>query len=145
MGRWLALCVLFVVAPANAGCWVDLPLGSRHSDRDAGYNEHNYGLGVDCRMTRLWGMDVDAVAGEYRNSLREDTWYAGADLIYARPWGVELGFRGALATGYSDGVAPLPPIPIAKIRGKRWGVGVLFVPPVIDSKWVVGYWLSFAF
>ncbi len=142
MGRWLiAIGVAFFAADAAAGCWLDVAIGSRHSDRGAGYNEHNYGLGVDCQVAKDWS----AVAGQYKNSLNRDTIYAGADYTYARAWGVEFGLRTVIATGYDDNPIPLPPIPVAKIRGKSWGLGLLFVPPVTDKHWVVGYWLSFAF
>lgn len=146
MGRWLILILLVLPTSAAATCWVDIPFGSFHSDRQGEYNERNTGLGIDCRVSRQWKLDV--VGGFYENSQYVETRYAGVDWMPLQFGNVELGLREVKATGYSEHAAWTPfPIPVAKIRSreKGYGLGVMFVPPVSSSRWVMGFWAQIAF
>lgn len=113
--------------------WLVLTVGSRHSSR--GYNEHNWGLGIEHGFNDNWR----GVFGTYRNSYYRQTVYVGA--MY-QPWRV-LGWRvgGAtfLASGY-DRRPVLIPFPSLSYEQKDWGLNL---GPILPT--VVGFQVKFRY
>lgn len=113
-------------ASADDNLYLTLPLGSYHSDRNAGYNEHNRGVGIEYQSY---------VAGYYKNSTHQDTFYAGyvwrpIDFGY-----VKAGILAGVVTGYQ---VPLIAVPTINIGTDNYSVDLIFAPKIKDSSAFVG-------
>lgn len=113
----LSTTLLFTAPAVKSQSWYLSPGAvSYHSDREAGYNERNYGLGV----TYVKDTTNAYAAGFYENSIRNNSYYAAwrytpVDLSFAR-FGAMLG----VVSGYKalDG-NPIPFILPAAVT--NWG------------------------
>jgi hypothetical protein len=115
-------------AQADERDWVSVTLASYHAERDRGYNEINYGAGIESALP--W--DKWRVAGGfYRNSYYRTTWYAlGVREIWtAGRWKLGVALGGA--TGYTRGRINLVAAPIAAWEGDRYGITVFPLTPKV--------------
>lgn len=88
--------LLLAISTAHADDYLTTTLASHHRDREAGYNEANYGLGIK---------HDQMIAGFYRNSHYRTSYYAGYE--YRRSlFGMQLG----LLSGYEDTELSTPSI-----------------------------------
>ena len=118
-------CLLLIVlllpsqCKADEGIWFNTIVRSYHTNRTKGYNEANYGIGIEVPLNSSWRL----VAGEYRNSIYERTVYAGASYL---PWAptprIRVGATGLCATGYS--MKPCAPVfmATATYEQEHWGL-----------------------
>lgn len=130
----IALALLVVARDARAeGLHVSEVLvhaASYHTDRAAGFNEFNPGLGLIARSgDSRWYV----TAGGYYNSLYRPSVYAGVglDLVSAGPFYVRA--VAGVITGYAVPVAPAL-LPEVGVRFGRFGVAVHYVPRVESIK-----------
>ena len=118
------LLLALTTTPALADSIV-FTLGSKHSKGN--YEESNWGVGAERKIDDRW----TASLGHYRNSLRRDSFYAGA--IYSR-WRlgeVRFGTSLGIVTGYGK---PLPMLaPVVMWRNLNFVV----IPPIGGSTGVV--------
>ena len=103
-----------------------------HFDRTRGYNEHNFGLGLE----REFSSSLAGEFGFYRNSYYRETAYAWA--IYT-PWRAgdwSVGTDFGLVTGYGHPVAPWLTGLVTR-DWSRFGVSVLFARDgvALQLKW----------
>jgi hypothetical protein len=115
---------------------------SYHVDREAKYNEKNYGIGLEYQFNRTWAVAI----GEYKNSFRNKSNYYGA--IYT-PF-VEGNFKAGLmllnVSGYdSTNLRRYQPVAVPTViwEGKGFGINTVFVPPVGNKTGVLGVQVKF--
>ena len=116
--------VAAVAMQGKAADWLTSTVRSYHMERK-GYEEQNYGLGVETEVTQRLRLAL----GVYRNSERRDSLYGAA--VYC-PVSVRFGnWRGCgmagLVSGYNDTVAPLAGL-VLSWEGKDWGTNLLIIP-----------------
>jgi hypothetical protein len=85
--------------PAHSADWLVITMSSYHAEPDRGYNEKNWGLGLEHDLTDNWRVS----AGTYRNSLRRQTIYVGAVYHPLRIGPVHVGMAVMAGTGYAPG------------------------------------------
>ena len=120
----LAICVIGQAAKLFAADWLTSTVRSYHMERK-GYEEQNYGLGVETEVTQRLRLAL----GFYRNSERRDSVYGAA--VYC-PLYLQFGnWRGCGlvggVSGYNDTVAPLAGA-VLSYEGKEWGANLLILP-----------------
>jgi len=123
----IVLCVLSGIRQACAtDLWLSATVASYHSNRDAEYNERNYGLGFEYGAADRWR----AVGGVYDNSYYRTTVYGGALYLYPVSQSIKVGVMLGLASGYSHVVGPLAPValPTIAIEGKQFGANIGVMP-----------------
>jgi hypothetical protein len=108
----------------RASDWATATVRSYHMERK-GYEEQNYGLGVETEVTQRLRLAL----GFYRNSERRESVYGAAVYcpLYLRSANWRLCGMGGGVTGYNDTVAPLAGAVIS-YEAKEWGVNVLLLP-----------------
>lgn len=108
MKKWIFWLILFC-PPAKAGdLWLDVNLASKHFIDTPGtlqdYNERNYGFGFEYRFNENYHF----IAGEYSNSLNNQSYYAGlgrllksggTDYLWKH---YEFGAEMGVANGYGE-------------------------------------------
>ncbi len=82
--------------------YLTVTLASYHFNRDRQYNERNFGLGIERRLSDDWSVST----GFYKNSFYRDSLYALASYTSARLAGWRLGVVFGGVTGYNDGLCP---------------------------------------
>jgi hypothetical protein len=113
--------------------WLVVVVGSRH--RQQGYNEHNWGLGIEHGVNDRWRV----IGGTYRNSFYRQTLYAGAVYMPLRSGDWRIGGTAMLATGY-DRRFPVFVFPVVSYEQKEWGINFGPILPM-----VVGVQLKFRY
>ena len=111
--------------------WINPGFVSSHFDRSAGYNNANWGGGVEYRFSTTSSL----TAGRFYNSDREYSNYAG---IYWQPlaigpiqFGAVIGgFNGYSKTNNGGWFAAV--LPALTIEGKRFGANLFIIPTVGD-------------
>jgi hypothetical protein len=121
---FLAGVLVAVGMSGRASDWATATVRSYHMERK-GYEEQNYGLGVETEVTQRLRLAL----GFYRNSERRDSVYGA--VVYC-PVSVRWGnWRGCGmaggVTGYNDTVAPLAGA-VLSYEGKVWGANLLILP-----------------
>lgn len=112
--------------------WVSPGAVSYHFDRSKGYNEFNYGLGVDYAVTDSIGAGV----GVYKNSQGKKSFYLLAGYKPLTLWGVvRVGVLAGIVNGYGDDRKDITPVvlPVASIEGEHIGADLSVVPPIGDK------------
>jgi hypothetical protein len=110
-------------ADADSDDWLVLTVGSRHHKR--GYNEHNYGIGIEHGIAENWRV----VAGTYRNSYYRQTVYAGTTYLPLRYENWRIGGAALIVTGY-DPRPSAAVFPMVSYEEKKWGLNF---GPVLPS------------
>ncbi|MBK9279989.1 MAG: hypothetical protein IPM93_17655 [Candidatus Obscuribacter sp.] len=108
--------------------WLQLGALSYHQNRQANYNETNYGVGILRRLD-----DESAVAfGYYRNSIHKDSFYAAYHYTPYQYGPVKLGLQAGLISGYKalKGFPTPMLLPLASIEGKNVAVDLTCIPPL---------------
>lgn len=107
-----------------ADTFLTIPGISYHLQRHRGYNEINTGIGLEHELSADWRLG----GGVYRNSIRKDSYYAGAIYTPYTIYGVKIGTSLGIVTGYGN---PLPmALPTLIYEGREYGVNVVLVPPI---------------
>lgn len=113
--------------------WVNGGLLSYHFQRDRGYRERNWGLGVEAVLTP----DHALMLGTYLNSENERSRYAGYQWrpLHWQPGGVRVsaGVAASLVDGYptmNDRGWFLAAMPMLAVEGRTFGANFLVVPNV---------------
>lgn len=113
MKKWIFGLFLLFAAPAFAGdCRLELHIASKHFVDPPGtlkeYNEnHSQGFGIECALNEHYHL----IAGEYPNSINDQSYYAGAGRLLKAGvteyfWGrYEFGAEIGIANGYKDFVS----------------------------------------
>ena len=119
---------LFVPQKAHGADWVSVTVGSYHANRDRGYNEFNYGVGIERDLP--WDKWRFA-GGFYRNSYDRTTWYTLGvrEVLTYGNW--KLGVAAGGVTGYTSGRVDSIVAPILAWEGKRYGVNVFPLTPSV--------------
>jgi hypothetical protein len=104
-----------------------LHLASLHAP--SGFDNANYGAGLECRMTKEWSAEM----GGYRNSYGQGSAYVagGYRHTFANQWAV--GAAIGIATGYPDGTIPVGGVTLHTPSVNGWGARALFGPKVRTS------------
>jgi len=134
VGVGLIALVLAYHKPASSQEYAVATVRSYHLDRNKGYNEQNWGLGYERRLSDDWSI----ATGFYRNSFRRDTVYLFGAYT---PWqmaGWHIGPLMGVATGY-DKDRPFSPW-LTGVAAKDWGrfgLNVVVAPTAIalQVKW----------
>ncbi len=111
--------------------WINPGFISSHFDRSAGYNNANWGGGVEYRFSTTSSL----TAGRFYNSDREYSNYAG---VYWQPLAIGPIHVGAVAGGFNgysktnNGGWFAAVLPALTIEGKRFGANLFIIPTVGD-------------
>lgn len=102
--------------------WLSVMTRSYHADRSAGYNERNWGVGIEYGFASDWRV----VAGTYENSVFRRSNYAG---VHWAPFQWFGGIAGAVSgyPGYEYRWGPMVAPVLSWERG-RAGVNVIALP-----------------
>jgi hypothetical protein len=87
---------------ANAQTYAVATITSWHFDRDKKYNEDNFGLGLERRLSDTWSLS----AGYFRNSFDRHTNYVFAGYTPVEVYGWRTGVVMGGVSGYDDGISP---------------------------------------
>jgi hypothetical protein len=107
--------------------WINVGGFSRHFNRQANYNERNFGFGLEWRHSP----EVALMAGVYDNSLRKHSQYLAVNW---QPWQigpVKLGAAIGVLNGYpaiERGGTFFAALPMASIEGRRFGINLGVIP-----------------
>lgn len=113
-------------APVSA-LWLSPGIWSHHFDRSAGYREDNWGIGVQADLAH----DISLMGGNFINSDRTRSHYAGAMWLPLELGFARLGLYGGAFDGYPhmrDGDWFLAAMPVASLRYGPVGVNLTLVP-----------------
>jgi hypothetical protein len=116
--------------------WVNAGMQSYHFAKDQNFNNNNLGLGVEYAFNTVASVTV----GEYSNSLRHQTNYAG---IYYHP--IELGpIKVGIVAGVLNGYPAMNQghytptlLPAISIEYKWIGANLYFIPPINNTTYSV--------
>jgi hypothetical protein len=117
--------VAMVAIQGKTEDWLTATVRSYHMERGKGYEEQNYGFGIETDVSQR----IRLALGFYRNSERRDSVYGAA--VWCPPYLQYGNWRGCGmaggATGYNDTVAPLAGF-VLSWEGREWGVNILALP-----------------
>lgn len=119
-----AAAAVVAALPAFADTFLTIPGVSYHLERHRGYNEINTGIGLETEISENWRIG----GGVYRNSIRKDSYYAGAIYTPYSLFGVKIGTSLGVVTGYGNAL-PMA-LPTLIYEGREYGVNVVLVPPI---------------
>jgi len=105
IGGMVVAAALFTCYARAGEHWTEMHIGSRHADREAGYNETNLGLGY------MYGVNphVEVGAGFYKNSEYNQTQYVGGDLHTDTRYPIRVGVSAGMVTGYANTIVMVLP------------------------------------
>jgi hypothetical protein len=126
--------------PARADAWAACSVASYHFDRSKGYNERNWGCGLEYGIAQ----DARLVAGGYRNSLARTSVYAGALWTPLHLGPARAGVVGGVVNGYGANEGRFLPIVVPALALEHRGIGInlLAAPRYRDSPGVLGFQLK---
>jgi hypothetical protein len=117
--------VAMVAIQGKTEDWLTATVRSYHMERGKGYEEQNYGFGIETDVSQR----IRLALGFYRNSERRDSLYGAA--VWCPPYLQYGNWRGCGmaggATGYNDTVAPLAGA-VLSYEGREWGANLLILP-----------------
>ena len=117
---------------------------SYHTDRSAGYNENNLGVGLEVKLNSTWAV----VGGEYKNSFRNISHYYGLAITPFDSGHWHAGILVATVSGYdSSDIHTFQPviIPLVTYERNNWGINSVIAPPLFGRSGVAGFQLKFKF
>ena len=112
--------------------WVNFGGTSWHSHNNSERNTANYGFGLEYGITQRHAL----VVGQYVNSFYDQTRYAGIAWMPIKFYGAKLGLVLGCADGYrviNHGHFFPFVLPAASIEGQRFGMNLLYMPPINDK------------
>ena len=115
--KYIIAILFFIAGASEADTVIQLHTVSHHINREANYNESNYGLGIRHYTTK--GRYI--IAGTYKNSEYNRSNYAGYGWEFGNDF--KLGISAGLITGYSLGKVLPYIVPIISYKG----VSLVFV------------------
>ena len=122
--------VLVLSTAANAETWYVSTLASYHYNTEKKYEQQNYGVGIEHRLTEHFGI----VAGGYRNSNRRDSLYLGVAWAPIQLYGpLRLGVAGMVVSGYETAKNTellKAAFPFYSVEYKGYGINIPIIPPV---------------
>lgn len=130
MKRAILALLMFLLALLAKTCfaqslWLSPGAVSWHADRSAGYNERNSGPGIEWRSE---SGGIRAAAGQYRNSIRQDTRYAtiGWFPLQTELGPVRIAAGGAIgiADGYRVNHGRAFPVALPALSVEGWRIGL---------------------
>ena len=138
------MCENIFADSSDNSLWINFGGISYHSDRSAGFNERNGGIGLEYQVT-----DKNSFAlGEYKNSIRRQTNYAlgfYTPYIYKDEM-IKLGLLYGIATGYDthlyDGLTGVV-APVIVVERGTFGLDIFVLPPVGEISSVVALTIKF--
>lgn len=116
--------------------WVNFGGVSYHFDRGRGFNEQNFGIGLEYEFNK----DVSLAVGQYRNSIDRTSRYAAVAYTPLHAGNFSFGAAVGTVDGYyfrNGGFIPMA-MPMATYETKHFGVNALYVPKMKDISSVVG-------
>lgn len=111
--------------------WVNFGFLSYHQNRQANFNERNYGLGWEHKISE----DLSSTVGFYRNSVRRDSAYAAVLWQPLQIGPVKAGVMAGVINGYprlNNGNFMPMALPMASIEGRHLGANVICIPKLKD-------------
>ncbi len=125
----VSLFALLATIPATAmagDTWLAIGVASYHADRSAGYNERNFGLGIEHDFTSAHAMSV----GAYRNSIDRRSNYA---LYRWTPLAIgraRIGVLAGVVDGYRRNGGRLAPAlaPTITLDTHPVGISLILIP-----------------
>jgi hypothetical protein len=92
----------------------------------SGFENANYGAGMECRITR----EIAAEVGGYRNSYGRGSAYVAGGYRYTIDSQWAIGAAIGIATGYPDGTIPIGGVSLHTPTVNGWGARLLAGPKV---------------
>jgi hypothetical protein len=113
--------------------WFNAGMLSYHpSDHDHQFNDFNYGAGVEFDKSKTWAF----AAGEYRNSVRHNSYYGMVEFKPLHVGPLAAGIAGGTINGYPDmnkGNFFPAAMPVASIEEKHVGANFIYIPNVVKG------------
>lgn len=111
--------------------WVNFGFLSHHQNRQANFNERNYGLGWEHKISE----DLSSTVGFYRNSVRRNSAYAAVLWEPLQLGPVKAGVMAGVINGYPrlnhGNFIPMA-LPVASIEGRHLGANLICIPKLKD-------------
>lgn len=137
---WLAVIfVAYVVILVTTGIhdakagdlWITTGMWSQHPNQDHyHYNQTNYGIGIAYEVNH----NLTYVAGEYENSLYQNSKYFGITNEPYRIGGAHIGYLAGFVSGYTKTPKFQPMVaPMASYEYKGVGINLIWVPSVVTA------------
>lgn len=133
----LLLFSLFNTRADAAETWLTATVASYHHNRERGYNERNFGLGLERKLEENWS----AIGGWYRNSYDNTSIYAGTAWMPIHRGYFHFGIAGGAVTGYSHVIGAFA-FPTVAVQGKQVGMNIAIVPSLNRPFSVIGLQLK---
>jgi len=118
--------------------WLQLGGISHHLDRSRNFNEQNWGIGIEHKLSKdnafAIGEDSSIAIGQYRNSIRQTSHYALYQWKPLHVGPVDVGVMAGFVDGYRlNNGRPVPlALPMASIEGRNLGVNIMCLPKMKD-------------
>jgi hypothetical protein len=139
----IIILLMIFIPPAHAGELYSVTTArSYHVDREAKYNEKNYGVGLEYQFSRTWAVAV----GEYKNSFANKSNYYGAIYTPFTAGDFKAGLMLLNVSGYdSTNLRRYQPVAVPAViwEGKGFGINTVFVPPVGNKTGVLAVQIKF--
>lgn len=131
--RMLLVLLLYIPGHVLAGESWELQVNGISRHRDPGFNETNTGLGLQ-RTTIDGRRVVRYMGGTLINSMRDRTWYAGAELGYRFAPGLDVGLVGGVLTYPSaKNRTLLAVLPMLTIGTNRVALNTIYIPHIANK------------
>jgi hypothetical protein len=121
-------CVCMAAEPQGKW-WVSATVASKHINTNDKFNERNPGIGIEYHHSE----DIVLVAGEYRNSVWRDSFYAMAAYTPLHIGFASIGVAGGIITGYPayhNGNPAPAAFGLVRLEGERFGGNLIVIPPI---------------
>ena len=113
--------------------WINAGLLSFHpTDHNHQFNDFNYGAGIEFDKSKTWAF----AAGEYRNSVRHNSYYGMVEFKPLHVGPLAAGIAGGTINGYPDmnkGKFFPAAMPIASVEEKHVGANFIYIPNVVKG------------
>ncbi len=126
------------VSNEPSSTWLQLGGISHHLDRSRNFNEQNWGIGIEHKLSKdnpfAIGNDSSIAIGQYRNSIRRTSNYAVYQWKPLHVGPVDIGVMAGFVDGYHlNNGRPVPmALPMASIEGRNLGVNIMCLPKMKD-------------
>lgn len=127
-----------VVDDKPSSTWLQLGGISHHLDRSRNFNEKNWGIGIEHKLSKdnpiAIGDDSSISVGQYRNSIDKTSHYLLYNWKPLHLGPVSVGVMAGAVDGYhlnKGGPIPLV-LPVASIEGRHVGANFMCVPKMKD-------------
>jgi len=141
---WSAIAFMvlsLILGSARADTWISSTVASHHEDRMRGYNERNWGLGIEYEVHR----DIRLIGGFYKNSFYDQSKYAGVTYAPFAFLSARFGIVAGAVDGYPMNGGHFFPMlaPLITFEHRGMGLNIIALPSLGKHTGVFGFQVKF--